>query len=85
MFRKMKEFYQGIGRMAEHINERDGEARRMFTASSMLLTVNYHAMQLERDWRKQKRIRDFNRCNYQFTKRCDSTSHNDTCPDHRTD
>jgi hypothetical protein len=39
---------KGLERMAEHINERDGEVRRMFTATSILLTVNDHAMQLER-------------------------------------
>jgi hypothetical protein len=34
--------------MAKHINKEDGEVKGMFTASSMLLTVNEHAMQLDR-------------------------------------
>jgi hypothetical protein len=39
---------KGLEKMAQHINERDGEVKRMFTATSMLLTVNDHSMQLER-------------------------------------
>jgi len=34
--------------MAKHINKQDGEVKRMFTASSMMLTVNEHLMQLYR-------------------------------------
>jgi hypothetical protein len=34
--------------MAKHINEQDGEVKRMFTASSMMITVDEHAMQLNR-------------------------------------
>jgi len=34
--------------MAKHINEQDGEVKRMFTASSIMLTVNEHSMQLNR-------------------------------------
>ena len=39
---------RGLGEMAKHINEHDGEIREMFTATSMLLTVNERTMQLER-------------------------------------
>jgi hypothetical protein len=34
--------------MAKHINKQDGEVKRMFTSSSMMLTVNEHSMQLNR-------------------------------------
>jgi len=34
--------------MAKLINEQDGEVKRMFTASSIMLTVNEHSMQLNR-------------------------------------
>jgi hypothetical protein len=33
--------------MAKHLNERVGEIKEMFTATSMLPTVNEHTMQLE--------------------------------------
>ena len=39
---------KGLQKMAEHINKHDGEVKRMFTATSMLLTVNDHSIQLER-------------------------------------
>lgn len=39
---------RGLDEMAKHINERDGEIKEMFTATSMLLTINEHTMQLER-------------------------------------
>jgi len=50
---------RGLDEMAKHINECDGEIREMFTATSMLLTVNEHAMQLDRamnDCRKEYNI-----------------------------
>ena len=34
--------------MAKHINKQDREVRRMFMASSMILTVKEHSMQLNR-------------------------------------
>jgi len=34
--------------MAKHINQQDGEVKRMFTPSSIMLTVNEHSMQLNR-------------------------------------
>jgi hypothetical protein len=34
--------------MAKHVNEQDGEIKEMFTAYSLLLTINEHAMQLNR-------------------------------------
>ena len=40
---------RGIDEMVKHINERDGEIKEIFTANSMLLTVNEHTIQLERD------------------------------------
>jgi len=39
---------KGLEDMAKHINKQDGEVKRMFTASSMMLTVNEHSMQLNR-------------------------------------
>jgi hypothetical protein len=39
---------KGLEDMAKHINKQDGEDKRMFTASSMMLTVNEHSMQLNR-------------------------------------
>lgn len=39
---------KGLEEMAKHINEHDGEVKRMFTATSMSLTVNAHSLQLER-------------------------------------
>jgi hypothetical protein len=39
---------QGFEDMAKHINKQDGEVKRMFTASSMMLTVNEHSIQLNR-------------------------------------
>jgi len=45
----MKEYcLKGLEEMARHVNEHDGEIKEMFTATSMLLTVNEHNMQLER-------------------------------------
>jgi predicted transcriptional regulator len=38
---------KGLQEMAKHINERYGEIKGMFTVSSMLITVNEHAMQLD--------------------------------------
>jgi hypothetical protein len=37
---------EGLQKMVSHINARDGEVKRMFTASSIMLTVNEHTMQL---------------------------------------
>jgi hypothetical protein len=34
--------------MAKHVNEHDGEIKRMFTSASMLLVVNEHSAQLDR-------------------------------------
>jgi hypothetical protein len=39
---------EGFQKMVSHINASDGEVKRMFTASSMMLTVNKHSMQLYR-------------------------------------
>jgi hypothetical protein len=39
---------KGLEKMDNHINECNGEVKRMFTATSMLLMVNEHSMQLER-------------------------------------
>ena len=39
---------KGLEDMAKHINKQDGEVKRMFTSSSMMLTVNEHSMQLNR-------------------------------------
>jgi hypothetical protein len=39
---------KGFEDMTKHINKQDGEVKRMFTASSMMLTVNEHSMQLNR-------------------------------------
>jgi len=39
---------KGLEDMAKHINKQDGEVERVFTASSMMLTVNEHSMQLNR-------------------------------------
>jgi hypothetical protein len=38
---------RALDEMAEHVNERDGEIKEMFTAASMLLTINENTMQLE--------------------------------------
>jgi hypothetical protein len=34
--------------MAKHVNEKNGEIKEMVTAHSLLLTINEHAMQLNR-------------------------------------
>ena len=34
--------------IAKHVNEQDGEIKEMFTAYSLLLIINEHAMQLNR-------------------------------------
>jgi len=34
--------------MAKHINKQDGKVKRIFTATSIMLTVNEHSMQLNR-------------------------------------
>jgi hypothetical protein len=39
---------KGLEDMANHIHKQDGEVKRIFTASSMMLTVNEHSMQLNR-------------------------------------
>jgi len=39
---------KGLEEMAKHVNEQDGEIKEMFTAYSLLLTINEHAMQLNR-------------------------------------
>jgi methyl-accepting chemotaxis protein len=39
---------EGLQKMFSHINARNGEVKRMFTASSMMLTGNEHSMQLYR-------------------------------------
>jgi hypothetical protein len=39
---------KGLQEMAKHIDESDGEVKGMFTVSSILLTVNERAMQLDR-------------------------------------
>ena len=39
---------KGLEDMAKHVNEQDEQVKRMFTASSIMLTVNEHSMQLNR-------------------------------------
>ena len=39
---------EGLDEMAKHISEHDSEIKKMFSGTSMLLTVNEHNMQLER-------------------------------------
>jgi hypothetical protein len=39
---------EGLEEMVKHINEQDGEIREMFTAYSLLLTINEHSIQLNR-------------------------------------
>ena len=43
-----KSLSKGLEEMAKHINEQDGEIKKMFTAYSLLLTTNEHTMQLNR-------------------------------------
>ena len=38
----------GMEEMAKHVNAQDGEIKEMFTAYSLLLTINEHVMQLNR-------------------------------------
>jgi predicted transcriptional regulator len=46
---------RGLEEMAKHINERDGEIKDILTATSMLLTINEHTVQLERAINECKR------------------------------
>jgi methyl-accepting chemotaxis protein len=39
---------KGLENTARHVNEHDGEIKRMFTSTSMLLLVNEHSAQLDR-------------------------------------
>jgi len=39
---------KGLEEMAKHVNEQDGEMKEMFTSYSLLLTINEHAIQLNR-------------------------------------
>ena len=39
---------KGLEDVAKDINKQDGEVKRMFMASSMMLTVNERSMQLNR-------------------------------------
>jgi hypothetical protein len=39
---------QGLEDMAKHINKQDGEVKRMFTTSFIMLTVSEHSMQINR-------------------------------------
>jgi hypothetical protein len=39
---------KGLEDMAKHINKQDGEVKRMFTSTSMMLIVNEHSLQLNR-------------------------------------
>jgi hypothetical protein len=39
---------KGLENMARHVNEYDGEIKRMFTSTSMLLVVNEHSAELDR-------------------------------------
>jgi methyl-accepting chemotaxis protein len=43
-----KSLSKGLEEMAKHVNEQDGEIKEMFNAYSLLLTINEHAMQLNR-------------------------------------
>ena len=40
---------KGLNEMAKHISEHDSEIKEIFSGTSMLLTVNEHNMQLERE------------------------------------
>ena len=39
---------KGLEEMAKHVNAQDGEIKEMFTAYLLLLTINEHALQLNR-------------------------------------
>ena len=39
---------KGLEEMAKHVNEQDWEIKEMFPAYSLLLTINEHALQLNR-------------------------------------
>ena len=39
---------KGLEDMARHISKQDGEVKRIFTASSIMLRVNEHSLQLNR-------------------------------------
>jgi len=43
-----KSLSKGLEEMAKHVNEQNGEIKDMFTAYSLFLTINQHAMQLNR-------------------------------------
>ena len=44
----MKSLSKGMEETAKHVNAQDGEIKELFTAYSLLLTINEHAMQLNR-------------------------------------
>ena len=52
---KEKKLSKGLEGMVKHVNERDGEIKEMFTALSLRLTINEHAMQLNRAIEKCQR------------------------------
>jgi hypothetical protein len=39
---------KGLEEMSKHINKQDGEIKKMFSAYSLLLTINEHSVQLNR-------------------------------------
>ena len=47
----MRSLSNGLEEMAKHVNEQDGEVKEIFTAYSLLLTINEHAMQLRGSFR----------------------------------
>jgi hypothetical protein len=45
----MRNFYlRVLEEMAKHVSEQDGEIKEMFTAYSLLLTIDEHSVQLNR-------------------------------------
>jgi hypothetical protein len=49
---------KGLEEMAKHMNEHDGEIKSILSATSLLLTINEHTMQLERAISEYKREYD---------------------------
>jgi hypothetical protein len=53
--RKCKNFIYGIAGMADHVNEHYGEIKKTLTATSMMVAVNDHPIQLERSISERRR------------------------------
>jgi hypothetical protein len=47
---KVSVLSKGMEETVKHINEQDGEIEEMFTAYSMLLSIEEHSIQLKRKW-----------------------------------